>query len=288
MSKIVETDLIEKKEIRDEMLSRIEVLDKVKKLILLPNSEIMTTKMVSEWFEVEFKTLQKVTERHSKELKENGMSFKTYGEIRDILKTYDMSAFKISKRGSYVFSKRAILNIGMLLTDSIIAKEVRSALLDHQEVLTDEQKTVHIDEEKELALKIMFAANEGEMMIAFNKYNEYKNRHIKQLEDTIEENKPKLDVYNTFMDGSNVKPMNDVAKALNNGIGRNNLYKFLRQQGVLMRDNTPYQQFITRGYFKVKISPIKIGSYIENKSTTYVTAKGMEYIKKLVKDKYIS
>ena len=288
MNKIAETDLIEKKEIRDEMLIRIEVLDKVKELILLPNSEIMTTKLVSEWFEVELKTLQKVTERHGKELKANGMSFKTYGEIKGILKTDDLSALRISKRGTYVFSKRAVLNIGMLLTDSIIAKEVRSALLDHQEVLTDEQKTIHIDEEKELALKIMFASNEGEMMIAFNKYNEYKNRHIKQLEDTIEENKPKLDVYDTFINGSNVKPMNDVAKALNSGIGRNNLYKFLRQQGVLMKDNTPYQQFITRGFFKVKISPIKIGGYIENKSTTYVTSKGMEYIKKLVEDKYVS
>lgn len=275
-----ENNLIENKDARNEMLHKVEVLDKVKELMLLPGTDLMTTKMVAEWFEVEFKTVEKTVQRHREELTENGFTFKKYSDIKHLVNSDNMSDFKISRQGSNVFSKRAVLNIAMLLRDSEIAQRVRTALLDQQEVMTDEQKTMHIDKEKELALKIMFASNEGEKMLAFNEYNEYKNRHIKQLEETIEIQKPKAKSFDVFINASNYQKMNDVAKSL--GVGRNNLFKFLREQKVLMNNNTPYQTFIERGYFIVKEKSVERGEMVFNTTQTYVTAKGVNFIHNLL------
>jgi anti-repressor protein len=93
---------------------------------------------------------------------------------------------------------------------------------------------------------------------------------------------PKAESFDTFMDGSNVQKMNDVAKSLR--YGRNKLYDFLREIKVLMRDNLPYQKYITSGYFEVKETPIKKGVFITNKPQTYVTAKGVDFINKLLNE----
>lgn len=279
---IKENELIESKDVRQQMIERIEVLDKVKELILLPNTELMTTKMVAEWYEVEFKTISKVIDRNREELTENGFRFMKYSEIKEMINCDIMSELKISRQGSNIFSKRAVLNIGMLLRDSEIAKCVRTSLLDQQEVISDEQKTIHIDKEKELALKIMFAPNEGEKLLAFNEYNEYKNRHIQQLENTIEEQKPKVMKFETFISANNYQKMNDVAKSL--GYGRNKLFSFLRKHKVLMHDNVPYQKYIKSGYFRVKETPVQRGEFTFNKTQTYVTSKGVTFIDDLLNE----
>jgi len=93
---------------------------------------------------------------------------------------------------------------------------------------------------------------------------------------------PKAESYDTFMDGSNYKKMNDVAKSL--GYGRNKLYEFLRGQKVLMNDNLPYQKFINNGYFTVKENPIQKGQFSKNHSQTYVSAKGFDFINKLLNE----
>jgi len=108
---------------------------------------------------------------------------------------------------------------------------------------------------------------------------------IEEKEKLEKENQillPKAESFDTFIDGSNLQKMNDVAKSL--GYGRNKLYDFLRDNKILMKDNLPYQTYIDRGYFKVKENPIKMGSYIKNKAQTYVTSKGVDFINKLLSD----
>ena len=252
-----ESQLIESLDLRKQMISKVEVLDKVKELVLLPNTELMTTKMVAEWYEVTQDVIRDTIRRNKDELSENGLLFKNYNEIKELVNREIFSQLKISRQGTNVFSKRAVLNVGMLLRDSEVAKRLRTTLLDQQEVISNEQKTVHIDQEKQLALSIMFAENEEDKMLAFNTYRQYKNRHIEQLEKTIQEQQPKVEKFEKFMDGSNYKKMNDVAKSL--GYGRNKLYDFLREKKVLMKDNLPYQRFIDNGYFTVKENPIDDG-----------------------------
>jgi anti-repressor protein len=91
---------------------------------------------------------------------------------------------------------------------------------------------------------------------------------------------PKAMAFDTFMDGSNLQTMNDVAKCL--GIGRNKLFKFLREEKIMRANNTPYQEYIDRGYFEVKEKPIQMGDSVINYAQTFVTAKGVDYIRKLL------
>jgi phage antirepressor YoqD-like protein len=65
-------------------------------------------------------------------------------------------------------------------------------------------------------------------------------------------------------------------------IGEKKLFEFLRTIGVLMKTNLPYQEFENRGYFEVKVTPIAMGENVINKSTTRVTAKGMDFVVDLI------
>jgi len=105
-------------------------------------------------------------------------------------------------------------------------------------------------------------------------------RKIISLEEERQMLLPKAQSYDQFMDGSNLQTMNDVAKCL--GIGRNKLFALLKQKKILRSNNTPYQEYIDRGYFEVKEKPIKMGDASINYAQTFVTAKGVDYISKLI------
>lgn len=62
--------------------------------------------------------------------------------------------------------------------------------------------------------------------------------------------KPKADFYDTIMGTSKTIEMKDVAKVLNMGIGRNNLFKFLREHKVVDKRNVPYHEYVNKHWFK--------------------------------------
>lgn len=102
--------------------------------------------------------------------------------------------------------------------------------------------------------------------------------------DLAEENlklKPKAEMHDLFLSAKNNQPMSAVAKSL--GIGRNKLFAFLREKKVLRYNNEPYQQYLDRGYFTVIEKPIVKGEVVENITQTFVTAKGVDFIGKLLK-----
>lgn len=103
------------------------------------------------------------------------------------------------------------------------------------------------------------------------------------LQDEIERNKPKIEAHDRFISGENLQTMTQVAKAL--GFGRNKLFAILREQKVLMQNNTPYQSYIDRGYFQVKETPKQLGDKNLNFTQTYVTAKGVDYLNKILNQK---
>ncbi|MGG1291409.1 phage antirepressor [Bacillus smithii] len=92
---------------------------------------------------------------------------------------------------------------------------------------------------------------------------------------------PKAEMYDVALSADNAQTMSIVAKTL--GYGRNRLFAFLREQGVLRQNNEPYQEFIDRGYFRIRQVPISRSVGVQNKPQTLVTAKGMDYIAKLLK-----
>jgi anti-repressor protein len=69
------------------------------------------------------------------------------------------------------------------------------------------------------------------------------------------------------------------------GYGRNNLCQLLRERRVFSYRNRPYRQYIEAGYFK-RVSKPFVDRYgkVRSSITTVVTAKGLSYLHKLIKD----
>ena len=107
------------------------------------------------------------------------------------------------------------------------------------------------------------------------------HEYIRQLHSRINTDKPKVDFANQVADTTNVICMNDMAKlAADRGIriGRNRLFSWLRVKGILMMNNIPYQEYIERGYFRVKESLYYTDGEIRTRQTTYVTGKGQRFV----------
>jgi prophage antirepressor-like protein len=102
------------------------------------------------------------------------------------------------------------------------------------------------------------------------------------LEEERQKLLPKADQFDKFISGTNYQDMNTAAKAL--GWGRNKLFAELRRRGILMSGNRPYQRYIDTGYFVVKEKPIQMGDQVINKVQTYVTAKGLSWLERVLSE----
>jgi len=97
----------------------------------------------------------------------------------------------------------------------------------------------------------------------------------------LKEQETPVAIYQLAISAQNTMSMNEVAKAL--GTGRTRLFRFLREEGVIMKDKPiPYQRFIDAGYFTVRERPRASGDTVVNDSVTRVYAKGFDYVAKLM------
>lgn len=90
---------------------------------------------------------------------------------------------------------------------------------------------------------------------------------------------PKVQAHDRFIDAKNYQLMRESGKSL--GIGEKKLYAFLRALRLLNYKNEPYQIYVNEGYFVVKQRTFGNTSRF-NVPITYVTAKGLDYIDKLL------
>ena len=108
---------------------------------------------------------------------------------------------------------------------------------------------------------------------------------IEEQDKKIKEMLPKAEFYDAVAGSKDAIDIGSAAKVLNMGIGRNKLFEILRNKGILMNNNIPYQKYIDCGYFRV----------IEQKYTkpdgtvcinikTLVYQKGLDFIRKLLKE----
>ncbi|MEV4679620.1 hypothetical protein [Streptomyces kurssanovii] len=139
-----EIALLESRAMRVEHAGRVEALDKVKALALLPDSIHVSTEGVARYFEVSTEVIRQVTSRHREELAENGMHVLRGSDLREY-QSDKMSLSSAAGAKSYpqrrssltLFTRRTVLNIAMLLRDSDIARRVRTHLLDAEESLRE-------------------------------------------------------------------------------------------------------------------------------------------------------
>ena len=205
--KISEETMISNKELQEQYISRVDVLDKVKDLFLIPAMECMTPKQVADYYEVPVDTIRTTYKMNREELVSDGAVTRSIGDIKSLIgceSTYqnitncrggieitidENTKVFIPNAGIILYPKRAILRVGMLLRDSMIAKEVRTQLLNIVEVAQEEKPeiiTQEIQKEEDLLLNISKAFATGnvmKLMTAMQEYSSYKDRHIKRLEN---------------------------------------------------------------------------------------------------------
>ncbi|MHB0943287.1 hypothetical protein ACYCSU_16690 [Paenibacillus sp. ALE1] len=129
--------------IRDKYIDRIDVLDKVKALSMLPDNKHLTAKMIAEYYEVDKNVIEQIIKKQRNEFISDGMLMLKGKEAVDF-NTENNSVLVIPRKMINVFTRRSVLRIGMLLRDSVIAKEVRNYLLSIEENTTNEQKKIVI------------------------------------------------------------------------------------------------------------------------------------------------
>lgn len=140
--------LIESRTMRDQHVYREEVLEKIKIVPNLSDSLEITTEMAANYYDVPVNTIKTIISRNREE-------FNDYGELR-VLKGKALKDFKREFQDETLFkganaltliNRRGILRLGMLLTDSEVAKAIRNYLLNIEEVSDEEQKRWAIERE---------------------------------------------------------------------------------------------------------------------------------------------
>ncbi|NGN69486.1 restriction endonuclease [Streptomyces sp. A7024] len=130
MSEHGETALLESRTLRDSVMRRTEVLDRVKALSLLPDGTYVTTAMVAAYFEVGENVIRAMVHDHQEELAANGYRVLSGAELSYFKQLCGMQS---KARAVALFSRRTVLNVAMLLRDSEVARQVRIYLLDIEE-----------------------------------------------------------------------------------------------------------------------------------------------------------
>lgn len=279
-------ELIEKQDLREKFMNKVEVLDKVKEVILLPYGECMTRKQLSSYYETDEETIKKLVTRNKEELISNGMITLEGDKLKEFKSYFDgetLSLTKMNKANKVlnIFTRRAILNVGMLLRDSEVAKQVRKSLLnmaDNSESIKQESQS--IDKEKLLMLDIMCAKDDMEQMIAMNNYKRYKD----ELRNKIEEEKK------VAVEKVNNLTKSDVTfgirEAKNNiGVGERKLTTYLTENNYCYRSGKhnklkPYAEYTkepTRYFTEIK----QLDRLNNEHTQTVITIDGIEYFRGL-------
>lgn len=232
-NEIKRTDnLTDNKELRERYIGRVEVLDKVKKLMMIPSMELMTIKQVADYYEVDVEVIKWQYKKNRDEFELDGA--KKYsisdinrwiGSLTTNLKTTsyrgrmeiefdENTKLVIPNVGIILFPKRAVLRMGMLLRDSVIAQEVRTQLLNMAEHIAEENPEIltrEIDKEGELLLDIAKAYASGDpimLMKATSAHASYLKRHNDQLtkeNEELGESNKKLAESNDILAGNILK-----------------------------------------------------------------------------------
>lgn len=112
---------------------------------------------------------------------------------------------------------------------------------------------------------------------------------LESLNCKIESDKPKVAFADHVLSSDSLIDMNTMAKLAKRNrikIGPNGLFEWLRDHGILMKNNVPYQQYMERGYFEVRESCFTVNGETRLYHKTLVTGKGQLFIIKKLLEEY--
>ena len=138
-----------------------------------------------------------------------------------------------------------------------------------------------------LLLGIFKAEGDVNKALAINAYEE---QYVRPLENKVVELEPKGKFYDAVVQSETLLDIGEVSKLLNyKGLGRNNLFRYLRENSVLNNKNLPYQTYIDRGYFKiVEYSWVNPSTkLVEVSLKTVMFQKGIDWLDKLLSEHFV-
>ncbi|WP_419885207.1 hypothetical protein [Paenibacillus sp. B-A-8] len=133
---------------RDEYVFKDSVLERVKALPVLAGTLEVTVEMSANFYEVPVDTVKAILRRHRSEFNEYGETRVLRGGELAKLRCWVHDAPTMQKTSVLtLISRRGLLRIGMLLTESEVARSVRSYLLNVEQIASKEQRAWSMERE---------------------------------------------------------------------------------------------------------------------------------------------
>ncbi|PED62553.1 hypothetical protein CN681_18630 [Bacillus toyonensis] len=295
------SEIIDARTQRDELIDRIDILERVKVLVLLPNIEMVTARQIADFYETDLKTIQKIYSRHREEIQSDG-----YVTMigRDLVKGLEVDTvstsnvtvkrghtelevngetMKISNSTVGLYSARAVLRFGMLLHNSKVAEQVRTQLLNIRDNADNQTRTKAIDAElielREKAAK--YDALICDMPVEVIESYETIIKYEKEKREAAEQKVTK------FIEDDSLVPFDHIGVNHLDGMSSNALRSILQLLGVLGQRKTggiyrPIGEYRRKKWFRIHETKREYNGAIYRH--LYVTRAGIIGIIELVEE----
>lgn len=217
-------------------------------------------------------------------------------ELRDIINTARKQYKESKVRNDQLLARIEDELEGELGVCKIFAHPQSGVEMKYYDLNPDQCTLVGMRESKAVRRRVLDILKEKQAMAALPNFNnpveaarawadEVEQKQVALLE--LEQAKPKAAFYDAVTQSDDALSMDEVAKVLNiKGMGRNKLFKLLRDKGVLQtsgaRKNQPYQRHVDAGRFRLVETSWEtaLGDTRINIKTV-VLQKGLDYIRKI-------
>lgn len=239
------------------------------------NMPVITFDDIAKVHNISVKTVQSAYNRASDKMNSSIDTFVLKGkDIEDCMNV--TSSFQRNQNYPLllrVFTESGYLNIVKVLNDEVswnIFKKLKECYFNVKNRVNETKQELTGLEyaEKMLELSTRLLTTEKEKL---------------QLQKQIEHDKPKVETFDAIINSSGLFLVRQVAKMV--GTGEHKLFSFLRSNKIIFYNiiserNEPYQKYVDLGYFVLKVGLNKNDPKNRSHSTLYVTAKGIDFIKK--------
>lgn len=179
----------------------------------------------------------------------------------------------------YLLSERGYAKL-IKIMDTDLAWEIHDKLIDEYFTM---REIINSDEQlkAQLLLEIYNGGQSG--VLASKQLTELEK---KPLLDKIDDLEPLADKYNIYLDTDGLTDISSFSKSLGiKKLGRNNLYKWMRENKYLDKDNKPYQKYIEQELFLLKPNGShKVNDEVIPDFKVFLTKKGVDkFINKFIK-----
>ncbi|WYL99191.1 MAG: phage antirepressor KilAC domain-containing protein [Gloeotrichia echinulata CP02] len=163
-----------------------------------------------------------------------------------------------------IYLTKDCLKSWAMMSNTARGKEVRAYFIKCEAELKAIKAAPQLPSDYLSALKALVSAEEAKLI----------------AESKVLDMAPKVELYNTICESGQNITMGELAKVIGiKGLGRNNLFQFLKNQGILQFNNIPYQKYMNKGHFVCIQAERNRRVY----TVTLATPSGIEFVIDLLK-----